>query len=85
MKIFRLVIPILAGLLMAFSTLVAFARATPAPAAPPPPNASETDLLPSGDKDAEIDYRLPGELRTGLKAPLAVVRTLLLQGIGLLG
>jgi hypothetical protein len=36
-------------------------------------------------KDAEIDYRLPGAQLSGLKAPLAVVRTLLLQGIGLLG
>jgi hypothetical protein len=36
-------------------------------------------------KDAVIDYRLPGAQLTGLKAPLAVVRTLLLQGIGLLG
>jgi streptogramin lyase len=51
MKLFRLVIPILAGLLMAITTLVAFARATPAPANPPPPNASETDLLPSGDAE----------------------------------
>lgn len=50
MKLLRLVVPILAGLLLAGGTLVAFARG---PAGPlPPPNASETDLLPGGFANA---------------------------------
>jgi len=47
MKLFRLIVPSLAGLLLAVSTVVAFARGAPAPASPPP-NAFETNLLPGG-------------------------------------
>ena len=54
MKIFRLVVPVLAGLVLAGGTLVAFARGQAAPALPPatPPHASETQLLPSGFAEA---------------------------------
>jgi len=48
MKIYRLIVPSLAGLLFALSTLVAFARTTPQPASPPPAKTSETNLLPGG-------------------------------------
>jgi streptogramin lyase len=44
-KIHRLLIPLGAGLLLAGGTLVAFARGA---ALPPPPNVSETALLPGG-------------------------------------
>ena len=36
-------------------------------------------------QDVEIEYRLPNPSFTGLKAPLVLVRTHLLQGIGLVG
>ena len=56
MKLLRLVVPILAGLVLAGGTLVAFARSAPAPASPPGPRASETDLLPAGSaEDIHID------------------------------
>jgi streptogramin lyase len=54
MKLFRLLVPSLAGLLLAISTLVAFARATPIGS--PPLTASETNLLPDGyAQDAHTD------------------------------
>ena len=36
-------------------------------------------------REVEISYRLPGAQMAAFKAPLALVRTQLLQGIGLLG
>src|SRR5437879_3959184 len=60
MKLFRLIVPSLAGLGLAFSTVAAFARSTPAPASPPP-QASETNLLPGGfaeDMHADASGRL---------------------------
>ena len=48
MKLLRLIVPTLAGLLMVFGVVAAFAGSQPSPASPPPPRASETNLLPSG-------------------------------------
>ena len=53
MKLFRLVIPILAGLAMALGAVAAYARGQVAPAAPPAPLAFETDLSPVGPPNFE--------------------------------
>ena len=48
MKLFRLLIPISAGLAIAVGAVTALAHSQPAPASPPPPLAFETDLSPVG-------------------------------------